>query len=320
MAENNLDEVGRRSRAPGSQQANAEELLAELARLVDSSGPSPDRSRPPAGTVSEPTRTDTDPMRRREMTSLRPSVEAPSSKPGETGAIYVEPPRAPESNNSYSNDPTGTDLAAGRRAGAWTFRVSALVLVGAAVLGSIFWLKRAEPGLPNAPSITAATEGPTTTQPRSNSAVATSSGAGSTLSNVTQPGPGKGASPEVQPIDPNAHLSLNHPPQSDLAPPAIGAPPPTADASTAKPLAAPVNTPTAAPPIAAPQPMASQSPDLKPVPTVSLPPELDAARDADPLHCRTGRSGAPNSCAIAARQARAEDRDRGGRGCASADV
>ena len=238
MAENNLDEVGRRLRAPGSQQANAEELLAELVRLVDSSGPASERSRPPAGIVSEPSRTDTDPMQHLEMTPPRPSVEAPSSRPGETGPTYVEPPRAPESDNSYSNDPIGTDLATGRRAGAWAFRVSALVLVGAAGLGSIFWLKRAEPGLPNAPPIIATTQGPTTTQPRSNSAGATSSEAGATLSAVTQAAQGNGASPEVQPINPNARVSLNHPPQSDLAPPAIGATPPTADTSAAKPLAA----------------------------------------------------------------------------------
>jgi hypothetical protein len=76
---NNLDGAARRLRAPGSQQANAEELLAELLRLVDSSGPAPGRSRAPAGPVSERTRTSAEPM----------------SKPGETGAIYVEPLTAP---------------------------------------------------------------------------------------------------------------------------------------------------------------------------------------------------------------------------------
>ena len=163
MAENNLNEVGRRLRARGGQQANAEELLAELVRLVDFSGLTPERSRPPDGTVSEPTGTDTDPMQHLEMTSLRPSVEAPSSKPGETGAIYVEPPRAPASDNSYS---TGTDLATGRRAGTWAFGISALVLVGVAVLGSILWLKRVEPGLPNAPSIAATMRRPTNAAPK----------------------------------------------------------------------------------------------------------------------------------------------------------
>src|SRR5277367_5718285 len=92
LAENNLDGVGRPLSAPGRQQANAEDLLAELVRLVESSALAPERSLP----------------------------AAPSSKPSKTG-VGVEPPRA-ESDNSYSNDPNGTNLATGRRAGAWKFR------------------------------------------------------------------------------------------------------------------------------------------------------------------------------------------------------
>jgi hypothetical protein len=257
LAENNLDGVGRPSSAPGSQQANAEELLAELVRLVEASGLAPRRLSPPAGTVSESTRT------------VRPAVEAPSSKPTRTG-VDVEPSRA-ESDNSYSNDPNLTNLATGRRAGAWKFRVSALVLVGAAVLGSIFWLKRGEPGPPNAASLIAGTQGPTTTQPQSNSTVAASSEARATLGAVPQPAQAKVASPNDQPIDLSARLSLNNPPQSDLARTVIGAAQPTADASAGKPLTAPVNTSAAAAPIAAPQPMASQSLEPKPVPAASLP-------------------------------------------------
>ena len=252
MAENNLDGVARRLRAPGSQQANAEELLAELVRLVDSSGPAPKPSRPPAGPVSEPTRTSAEPM----------------SKPGETGAIYVEPLAAPASDNSYSNDPTGVD-----RAGAGKFTVLALVLVGAAALGSIFWLKRAESGLPDAPPLIGTTQAPTTTEPASNLTAATSTEIAATPKAVTDPAQSKGASPEDRPTDPNARSSLNNPPQSDLAPTAIGAAQPTADASAAKPLAAPVNTTAVSAPIAVAQPMASQSLDSKPAPAVSLPPD-----------------------------------------------
>ena len=123
LAENNLDGVARGLRAPGSQQANAEELLAELVRLVESA----ERSGPPAGTVSEPT---------------RPSVAAPSSKPRETRPVDFEPPRAAQFNNSYSNDTNGTDFVTPRRVGAWKFGVSALLLVGVAGVGSIFWLER----------------------------------------------------------------------------------------------------------------------------------------------------------------------------------
>ncbi len=140
------------------------------------------------------------------------------------------------------------------------------------MLGSIFWLKRGEPGPPNAASFIATARGPTTTQPQSNSTVAASSEAGATLGAIPQPAQAKVASPNDQPIDLNARLSLNNPPHSDLAPTAIGAAQPTADASAGKPLAAPVNTSALAAPTAAPQPMASQSLEPRPVPTVSLPP------------------------------------------------
>jgi len=240
LAENDLDGAGGPSSAPGSQPANAEELLAELVRLVESSALASRRSPPPA----------------------------PSSKPSQT-RVDVEPPRA-EFHNSYSNDPNLTNLAAGRRAGAWKFRVSALVLVGAAVLGSIFWLKRGESGPPSAASFIARTQGPTTTQPQTDSTVAASSDAGATLGAIPQPAQAKVANPNDQPIDLSAHLSLNNPPHSDLAPTAIGSAQPTADASAGKPPAAPVNTSAVAAPIAAPQPVASQSLEPKPVPTVSV--------------------------------------------------
>lgn len=84
MAENNLDGIGRRLRAPRSQHANAEELLVELVRLVESSRLAPERS--PA---------------RVETVSLHPLVEAPSNKPRVTRVVDVEPPRAPESDHSY---------------------------------------------------------------------------------------------------------------------------------------------------------------------------------------------------------------------------
>ena len=53
MADNNLDGAARRLRAPGGQQTNAEDLLAELVRLVDASGPAFQPTRPPADTASE---------------------------------------------------------------------------------------------------------------------------------------------------------------------------------------------------------------------------------------------------------------------------
>ena len=257
--------LGAACAAPDSERANAEELLAELVRLVEFTALTPECSRPPAESLSEPTRADTRPMQLLAMASLRPSVEVPSSKPSETGAIDVEQLRAGESDNSYPNDPNGTDLAAGRHAGAWKFEVSALVLVGAAMVGSIFWLKRVEPEPSNGlPSIA-------TMPPRGNLTVATSSEAGVPGRDIQGPAQGKVTGHEDQQIDANARVSLNSPPQSNLAPKPIGAAQPIADMSTTPPAAS-VNTSAVATPIAAPQPMAPQSLDPKPVPAVSPPP------------------------------------------------
>ena len=298
MADNSLDGVGRRLRPPGSEQANAEELLAELVRLVESSGITPERSRQPAGTVSDPNRTDTQPMQPLEMTSLRPSVEAPSRKPSETRVVDVEPQRAPESDNSYSNDPNGADLATRRRAGTGKFTVSALMLVGVAALGSIVWLKRAEPGVSNAPPVMATMQEPATTQPRSNLTVATSSEAGATLKDIPQPAQGKGASPEDRPVDLNARVSLNNPPQLDLAQKPVGAAQPIADAPATAPPAASVNTSAVAAPVAAPQPVASQSLDPKPAPAVSLPPDSTQIATPTPSIADSGAAVRPTNAPL----------------------
>jgi hypothetical protein len=270
VAESNPDGMGRPSRAPGAQQANAEEMLAELVRLVESSAFVPERAAPPVEIVREPKQTDSEPLQPLEMTSLRPSVDPPPGKPRETLAVDVEPPPARAAANSYSNHPKGIDLATGQRSGAWTFKVSALVLAGAAVAGSIFWLKYLEPGPAKTLPLIATAQAPTKAQPRSDLTVATSSDAGMTaLKDITQPAV---VSPEERPIDRNASVSLNNPPPS--GPTAVGAAQPTADASAGKPPAAPVDTPGVAAPIAASPALASQTLDPKPVPvpTVPLPP------------------------------------------------
>jgi hypothetical protein len=265
VAESNPDGMGRPSRAPGAQQANAEEMLAELVRLVESSALAPERSAPPVEIVPEPKQTDTEPLQTPEMTSLGPSVDPPPGKPSETRAVDVEPPPAREAANSYSNHPKGIDFATGQRPGAWTFKVSAFVLAGAAVVGSIFWLKY--PGPPKAPAFFATAQAPATAQPRSDVAVATSSDAGKTpLKDIAQLAV---VSPEERPIDVNASVSLNNPsPSAELGPTAVGA--------------APADTPAQAAPMAVSPPLASQSLDPKPVPvpTVPLPP---AAMTTAPL-------------------------------------
>ena len=282
VAESNLDGMGRPSRAPGPQQVNAEEMLAELVRLVESSGLAPKRSAPPVETVSEPERTDAEPMQPLEMTSPRPLVDAPPSKPSETRPVEVEPLEAAK---SYSNDPNGIDLATGQRSGAWTFKVSAVVLACAAVIGSIFWFNELSRTAEIAPFIATA-QAPATVQPRSNLTVATSSDAGVTpLKGITQPAV---VSPEERPIDLNAGVSLNDPPPSaDRGPIATAVAQPTADASAEKPLAEPVNTPTAAAPIAASPPTASAALDSKPVPVPTVPISPDQTQIAAPTPSAT---------------------------------
>lgn len=286
MAENNLDGNGRPPRARGSQQANAEEMLAELVRLVESSGLAPKRPPPAVEIVSEQSLADTAPAQPLEMTSPPLSFEAPSRQPIETALLDVEPMRATRSDSSRSNDPNGVGLAAGRRSGAWTFRVSALVLAGAAVIGSLFWLDQIKSGPPKAPPFVAEAQSPPTVQPRSISSVATSSDAGVTPPrDTTQPAEGRVVSPEERPIDPNARASLENPPPSqDLGPPAIGVAQPTAPPAAAPPAAS-VNTPAVAEPVAASPP--------EPTPAVSAPPESAPAPSATDSGVAAHASDAP---------------------------
>ena len=265
--ESNPDEARLRA---GSQQVNAEELLAELVRLVESSALAPGHSQPPAQPAPEPDRADTGPKFPLEIMSRHKSVDAPPGRPSETRAVDVAPPRAPESGDSYSSGPYRIDLATGRHSRGWPFKVSALVLAGAAAIGSIFWFKPGEPRLPKAPAFIATTQDPTV-QPRSDSTVATSSDASATpVGDIPPPAAVKTVSSEERQTDLNARASLNDgPPPAGLGATATHAAQPAADASAGSPLAAPADTPAAAAPNAAIPTMASQSPDAGPAPAVS---------------------------------------------------
>jgi hypothetical protein len=279
VADNNG--VERRPSVAGSQQANAAEMLAELVRLVESSGGLPHKSSAPPGealsaapsktgsdpsveTVPEPDRTDPGFRQPPEITPLHPAVEADplSRMPGVTLAVDVRPPRA--SDKSHSNN----ILPAMGGAGVW-----ALVLVGAGAIGSLFWLEGVEPGPPKAPPFIGAAQGPATAPPPSNSAIATSSDASSTSPRGSAPAAeDKLASPEEPPIDLSAHAPPDAPPLSqDLGTTSVAGAQPSAD-TAGKPLAAPVNTPPAPEPLAASPSVAAQPPDSKPAPAVSPPP------------------------------------------------
>jgi len=292
VAENNLDGIGREPRAPGNQQANAEELLAELVRLVESSGLAPKRPTPPVGTVSERNLPHGEPTRPLKTKPLPPE---PSSKPNEAAVVEVQPLRAPKSDSS---DPNRIGSAAGRRSGTWTIGVSALGLAGAAVIGSIFWLEQIKPEPSKAPFIAAA-QGPTPVQPPGDPSVATSSDAEATPPrDIAESTEIKAAGPEERPTDPTSRASLENPPRSqDMAPAAIGAAQQTT-ATAATPSAGPVSTPALAEPVAASPPAALESPDSKAAPTVSLPPEPTLTQTPTPSTADSGAAARPNEAPL----------------------
>jgi hypothetical protein len=281
VAEDNLDPIGRRPSAPGSQQVNADELLAELVRLVESSGlvfkpSSPKSPSPPVETVPEQNLPDREPTQAPEEKSLHASLNTPSTKPKEPVVVEIEPPRALKSDIAYSNHPNGTGLAAGRHSGTWTFRVPALVLAGAAVIGAIFWLgQKSEPS--KAPPFAAEAQGQPNMRPRSIASVAISSDAGAIApSEITQPGESKAASSEERPIDLTARDSLirKATPSQDLGPTAIGVTQPMGPTTSAPPVAAsPAAAPAFTAPVAASPPATLQSPDSKDEPTASIQPD-----------------------------------------------
>ena len=219
-------------------------------RLVETSGLAED-SPPIAEAAGTPSPMDAGPIQAREGMLLRPSVGVAPSEPRETGAADVEPPRSRESDDYFSNGPNGIDLATGRRSGAWAFKLSALVLAGAAVIGSIFWLKRDEAGPPKAPSFVATALGPTIVKPRSDlTAASPSAAAVAPQSDIAQPAQVKpAATPDEPPIDLDAHASPNNPSRAaDLESTVTGQAQPAAGASTGKPLAPSGDTPAPAAP------------------------------------------------------------------------
>ncbi len=223
------------------------------------------------------------------MNWLPLSANGPSTDPKET-VVAVDPPEPRKS--SYSNRPNGIGPAAGRRSGAWAFGVSALVVGGAAVIGSIFWLGQIKSEPSKAPPSIAEARGQPKVQPRGIPSVATSSGAEAAAPrDGAQPAESKAAGPEERTTNLIAHALPENPPLSqDLGPAAIGGAQPTGPTAATPSATAPVNTPAPAgpvasapppapanppapaAPVAAPAPAASQSLDSKAAPAVSLPP------------------------------------------------
>ena len=213
-----------------------------------------------------------------EMTSPRPSVDAPPSKPSETRPVERRARREERSERNRFGDGT-------------TFRGLDIEDFGArpCLRGSDWFdllVRTSRARTANSAPFHRHSAGPGHSAARSNLTVATSSDAGVTpLKDITQPAV---VSPEARPIDLNAGVSLNNPPPSaDLGPIATAAAQPAADASAGKPLAESVNTPTAAAPIAASPPTASAALDSKPVPVPTVPLSPDQTQIAAPTPSAT---------------------------------
>jgi hypothetical protein len=270
VAEKKLDQTGRGLSAPGSQQPNAEEMLAELARLVESSGFALKRQPAPVEIGREQDLPASPPTQALGLDTLPLSLNATSDQPNGAVAVDVEPlePRKPY----FSADPSIVGFAAKLYFGAWTFRVSAFVLAGLAVIGSTYGLEQIMSKPSGAPVVTATAVSPATAQSRSNVTVPASSDAAVTSpSDITQPAGSKVIGPDERPIDQNARDSLEKPPPSqELASTGIDVAQPAGLPAGAPPVA-PVNTPTLAEPATASPAAAPRSPDSKGALTVSLP-------------------------------------------------
>jgi hypothetical protein len=141
--QNNLDESERRLYSLHSLQASAEELLAELARLVDTSDSLFARSLSPSGGRT----TGTEPSQPLEVATLKPSIDVASDELRETASVDIEAPPAFKFGNAYVP-------------GGWTVKVSVLALAaGALLICAAFGLSNGVLGPPKAPSFVAAADG-----------------------------------------------------------------------------------------------------------------------------------------------------------------
>jgi hypothetical protein len=292
----NLEEFERRLRAAGAQQANVEDPLVELARLVESSNPGLPSSETSARPVSEPNRGSVESARTIDTATLRPAIDEtedliPAASEADRAARQDYEFDAPR-----PHDPVVDGQAADRRPKRWKLTVSALALAGLAMIGAVFALKGRVPGLPKDPPFIAAAQGPTKVQPPSDETVTASNDAGaSLLKDNSKPGPVKVVSSEEQPVDLSAQGSAGNPPPPPANPPAsTDQPKPLGSASNATPVAATINTPLVPPLPAAPPPtVMSQFPDPKPVRTVSLRP------DGTPIAALPAQNGGDVAPAVA---------------------
>ena len=214
----NLEEFERRLRAAGAQQASVEDPLAELARIVESSYASSEAS---SRLAPEMEKRSADLARSIEVGALRPAIdEAEELVPGASEADRAAR-RDYEFDTPRSYDPQDTGEPPEPRTRRWKLTVSALALVGLAMIGAVFALKGRVPGLPKDPPFIAAAQGPTKVQPPSDQTVTASNDPSvSVLKDNAKPGTEKIINSEEQPVDLSAQASADNPPPAPANPPA----------------------------------------------------------------------------------------------------
>ena len=271
----NLEEFERRLRAAGAQQANVEDPLFELARLVESSYSGSSSGEISARSASGPEKVSAESARSLETAALRPAIDEtedliPAASEADRAARQDYEFDAPR---SYA--PQAAGQAADPRPRRWKLTVSALALAGLAMIGAVFALKGRVPGLPKDPPFIAAAQGPTKVQPPGDETVTASNDPGvSVLKDNAKPGSVKIVNSEEQPVDLSAQASPGNPTPAPANPPAAGGQPNSpGGASNGTPVAATINTPLVPPSAAPPPTMTAEFPDPKPVRTVSLRPD-----------------------------------------------
>jgi hypothetical protein len=302
----NLEEFERRLRAAGARQANVEDPLQELARLVESSYGGSSSGGTSAQWVSGAARSI-------ETAPLRPAIDEAEGLVPASHEVDGAAGQEHEFDPPSSHDPQAAGQTVDGRPRRWKLTVSALALAGLAMIGAVFALKGRVPGLPKNPPFIAAAQGPTKVQPPSDETVTATNDPGvSLLKDNAKTGSVKIVNSEEQPVDLSAQASPGTPPPAPTnPPPSTDQPKPQGGASGATPVAATVNTPLVPPPAAPPPGMTAEFPDAKPVRTVSLRPDgtpiaainppvqnsFDAAPAEGPAKPRAAPTSAPASAA-----------------------
>ena len=262
----NLDDLERRLRREGADQASLDDPLSEIARLVDSSRnspPSPLRSGTSApgdaGTGEEVTEAF-------EVGTLSPSDEA-HDRPTEATAADCEVPQADDAGDLQAWDRGMAEEATRGRSRRRNLIAAALAFAGVAMIGAVFALEKGVPRPAEQRTSVAATNRPTEAKPPNDGTVAVLGDPGASLQKDSVEST-KVTVAKEQPTSSSAQPALT------VAPPPVGATPdvdlisPAAEALSAPPVPAKVDTSAvqAAPPLA-------QSPAPKPLRSVSVRPD-----------------------------------------------